>query len=136
MPAHPILDIALANRPFAKAAANAVINAVGRAAEKNTNEMTKAEVPANARDIATELVPVMVNAANKEPAIQSRVGWGGTAAVLGAAAILANALYTRTFDPEVLVPALVTLAGGLYALYGRFKTGLKPLFNRFSKKPA
>jgi hypothetical protein len=82
--------------------------------------------------------PVVRNEMNQEKPYQSRVAVGSTAAAVGvlvpAAVQVLNALgfeitgATTDYAIEV-ISAGITLWGAGYALYGRFKKGLKPLFS-------
>lgn len=74
--------------------------------------------------------PAIKNQMNAESPLQSRVFYGSVASVLGAAAIVWQQVETRQFDAATLGPAIAILVGAAYALYGRLKTGLKPLFSR------
>jgi hypothetical protein len=94
-------------------------------------------------------IPEVVNAVNAEPLVQSRILWGlgiagsgatGLAAIPIAQLVAAIALVVRPlgleFPPEdqaVWVDAgngIVTIAGLLYAGYGRIASGLKPMWSR------
>lgn len=82
--------------------------------------------------------PVLKNELNQESPVQSRVGWGGTIATLGAAgaSFLQFAVLMGYITPDDsvritgAVSALAGAIGGIYALYGRFAPGLKPLFSK------
>lgn len=93
---------------------------------------------ADKREIAAEVVeivqtnPVVKNEVNAEAPVQSRVGWGGMTAFLSSLGIVMVQLTSNPFmqyDWAILMPALAGVWGGFYALYGRFATGLKPLFS-------
>lgn len=93
------------------------------------NDLTEAVKQEVAEQIAAS--PVIRNELNAEAWWQSRVGWGAIIASLGV--LLPPAL--RLFGVDVSESdilrhgdAVLTLAGALYALYGRFWPGLKPLF--------
>lgn len=77
--------------------------------------------------------PVIRNEISAEPWWQSRVALGSIVAALGI--VLPPALGLLGIDlseTEFLryADAVVTLAGALYAFYGRLASGLKPLFSR------
>lgn len=91
----------------------------------------------NPSTIAAETVrrvgkdPVVVNQMNAEPAYKSRVVVGSGAALAAAIGAVLVQVATNEFpnyDWTVLGPALATVFGTGYALYGRLKSGLKPLF--------
>lgn len=97
--------------------------------------------PGVSKAIVTEVAkdPVVINSINAESPIQSRVAWGSTLAALGVivplivqlAHTMGWASFNITTDQVVSIGgAIVTLAGAAYALYGRFATGLKPLFHK------
>lgn len=75
-----------------------------------------------------EANPVVVNEVNAEAPYQSRVGVGATVAALGVIVPMLGNLFG--FDGGYVVEvisAALTLWGAIYALYGRFASGLKPL---------
>lgn len=82
--------------------------------------------------------PVVVNQLNAEEPVQSRVAWGSVIATAGSTiagvTAMGSAMGWLTPDEGAAitggVTGLVGAAGALYALYGRFATGLKPLFSR------
>lgn len=84
--------------------------------------------------------PEVVNELNAEAPYQSRVVVGSSAAALGvivrASVEVLNALGFVNIDGETteyvieVGAAAITLWGAGYALYGRLRTGLKPLFWR------
>ena len=74
----------------------------------------------------------VVNEISAERPWQSRVAWGSVVAALGVVAPVVARLFGYDLSGEQIVEfgsALVTLAGAAYALSGRFKSGLKPLFS-------
>jgi hypothetical protein len=86
-------------------------------------------VDAVANEIAAD--PVLRNELNGEAPYQSRVALGSVIAALGVVIPPAAALIGWTVKGNAIVEFLssvVTLAGAGYALYGRFKSGLRPLF--------
>ena len=117
-----------------------VQTAVAKAVEKVGNdktvpEMKKADVAPVAVAIIEELQndPTFVNQTNSEAPIQSRVAWGSVIAALGVVVPLVANIFGWNIDHARVVEigsAVITLGGAGYALYGRFKSGLKPLFSR------
>lgn len=101
----------------------------------NKARMTPVQAEASAKDIVEALKndPTVTNATNGEPWWQSRVAWGSVFAALGVLLPPALGLFGVTLTADRIVEiggALITLAGAGYALWGRFKSGLKPLFTR------
>lgn len=95
--------------------------------------------PAVADDIAKAVLeqvkadPVMKNEMNEEKPYQSRVALGAVVAALGVVVPVVGKLFGWTITGDQIVEfgsAVITLGGALYALYGRFASGLKPLFSR------
>ena len=75
--------------------------------------------------------PVVKNEMNAEPWWQSRVALGSVVSALGVLAPIALRLFGVDVSAERVVEiagAVMTLAGAGYAIYGRFRSGLKPLF--------
>jgi len=75
--------------------------------------------------------PVVKNEMNAEPWWQSRVAIGSIVAALGVVAPPVLSLFGVNVSADRIVEigtALVTLGGALFALYGRLRSGLKPLF--------
>lgn len=116
--------------------------AVKRAAAKSHVPVQPAEAAAVAVEVARELAkePAMQNAMNAEPAYQSRVMAGSSMAVIPAVGycLYAISLYGfdlgKYFSDPTLALALPTAAGAGYAIYGRLRKGLTPLFSRWSRK--
>lgn len=80
-----------------------------------------------------EANPVVVNEVNAEPPVQSRIVLGSVTAATVSLGVVLTQLTTQPFpqyDWGTLMPALATLAGAAYALYGRLASGLRPLFSR------
>ena len=76
--------------------------------------------------------PVVKNEMNAEPWWQSRVAIGSIVAALGVVAPPVLSLFGVNVSADRIVEigtALVTLGGALFALYGRLRSGLKPLFS-------
>lgn len=107
------------------------------------------DTPLEAKDapVVTQIVtdsvksdPQLANALNAESPLQSRVGWGGTATLLIAIGVIMRMTFpldqtwqhilTGTFEWDIFGSQLAIIGGAAFALYGRFKTGLKPLFWR------
>ena len=80
--------------------------------------------------------PVVKNEMNAEKPIQSRVGVGGASGFIGGLGILVPIIagwFGYDIRPDRVVEigfAVLAVWGPAYALYGRFKSGLKPLFSR------
>lgn len=77
--------------------------------------------------------PVLKNELNAEAPYQSRVAIGSVVAALGVVAPpLLKLVGIDVAGSEIVEygSAIMTLWGAGYALYGRFKSGLKPLFSR------
>lgn len=115
----------------AKAAIPAVIREV---IERTTDKATAERVIG---EMATD--PKAINELSAEKPYQSRVAVGSTMSLAAALAILTPIVagwLGYDIDGgrvlEVLTAAGVVFGAG-YALYGRFKTGLVPLFSRFSR---
>lgn len=78
--------------------------------------------------------PVLANATNQEPLVQSRIVVGGSTGAIASIVYLIfevakNGLNYAAYDQAALVAALVALWGAAYALYGRLTPGLKPMFH-------
>jgi|GEM_PF-7071916 len=74
-----------------------------------------------------------INATNSEPPIQSRIVWGAVIAALGVVVPPLARLIGLDVDGAYIVEfggAVITLGGAGFALYGRFATGLRPMFSR------
>jgi hypothetical protein len=80
--------------------------------------------------------PETKNAVNAEAPYQSRVAVGATMSGLPAvfyclyAAFAYGADGSKYIEDPMLMLAVPAAAGAIYTLYGRFKSGLKPLFNK------
>jgi hypothetical protein len=88
-------------------------------------------IEAVAKEIAAD--PVLKNELNAEPPYQSRVAVGSVVAALGVVVPPLAGLLGWSVDGSAIVEfisSVVTLSGAAYALYGRFRVGLKPLFAR------
>lgn len=93
--------------------------------------------PVIARKIESEIAanPVLANELNAEKPYQSRVVVGSSGALLPAVGYLIWAFSSHGFDlaaydPSSTFMAVMTVAGAGYALFGRLRSGLKPLFSR------
>lgn len=91
----------------------------------------EALVVATARTVLAD--PRLVNALDREPALQSRVVVGSSMGLVAAAGILAAQYGAHGLDPalwqwEVAGPAVGAVWGSGLALYGRLRSGLAPLF--------
>lgn len=99
--------------------------------KRETDDLTAGIV----QQIVTEVTadPVVKNEMNAETPIQSRVAWGSVIAALGVLIPIAANLFGYDVDQARIVEigsAMVTLGGAGYALYGRFASGLRPLFSK------
>jgi len=84
-------------------------------------------------DVAAD--PKAVNELSAEKPYQSRVAVGSVVSALGIIVPMIAKTLGYDVDGAYIVEvgaALVTLWGAGYALYGRFKSGLAPLFSRGS----
>ena len=76
--------------------------------------------------------PVVKNEMNAEAPWQSRVAVGSVVSALGVLVPIGLGLFGVDVSADRVVEisgAVVTLVGAGYALYGRFRSGLKPLFS-------
>jgi hypothetical protein len=108
--------------------AEIALTAASRALDK-ARPPTPQAIEAVAKEIAAD--PVLRNELNAEAPYQSRVAVGSVVAALGVVIPPLAGLLGWSVDGSAIVAflsSLVTLAGAAYALYGRFRTGLKPLF--------
>lgn len=78
--------------------------------------------------------PVITNQLNGESPVQSRVVLGSSLASFGGVAILALQTFLPDYDWATWIATIPVILGGLYALYGRLATGLRPLFETWFKK--
>jgi hypothetical protein len=111
--------------------AEVALKIAGKTLEKKGRALSSEAVGEMARAIAND--PVLKNEVNAEQPYQSRVAVGSVVAALGVVLPPLAALLGWTIDGSSIVAfgsGMVTLAGAGYALYGRFKSGLKPLFAR------
>ena len=95
------------------------------------SQPTPRTIEAVAKEIAAD--PVLKNELNAEAPYQSRVAVGSVVAALGVVIPPLAGLLGWSIDGGTVVQfisSVVTLSGAAYALYGRFRTGLKPLFAR------
>jgi len=78
--------------------------------------------------------PKLQNATNQEHPVQSRVVVGSTLALVGGAflgaAQLVEMFRSGSIDVEMAGGALAAILGAGFALYGRLRSGLAPLFTR------
>jgi hypothetical protein len=110
---------------LARMAVQAVLPAIG---QRVRPELIATVTEKLATQVNTD--PIIQNATNSEPALRSRVVVGSLSVVAGAVGVILVEVTTYDFPNyqwDVLGPALVTLWGGGYALYGRLWAGLKPL---------
>lgn len=115
--------------------AGAVRAAVGQVLARKLGKDVADAITAEAtKEIVDRVVtdPVVKNEMNAESPAQSRVVWGSVIAALGVIVPLAARVFGFDISADQIVEvggALLTLAGAAYALYGRLKSGLKPLFS-------
>lgn len=107
--------------------------------QKLAGKMSRKEADDISAQVVKEIVtqvtadPIVKNQMNAEPWWQSRVALGSIVAAIGVLLPTALRLFGIEADEASVlknVDAIVTLAGALYALYGRLASGLKPLFSR------
>ena len=101
----------------------------GKMPKREADDIAAQTVQAIVEEVAAN--PVVKNQMNMEPAYQSRVAWGSIIAALGVLIPIAANWFGYNIGADRVVEigsAVMTLGGAGYALYGRFKTGLKPLF--------
>lgn len=124
--------------------AGLVIGKVIEAALPAIIDRVRRDPKATAKDILPAVVhvakqaasndPTVVNAMNGEKPHQSRVVMGSLLALIGGGFMGAAQLYAMfeagSFDPEMAGASLAAILGAGWALYGRLKSGLKPLFSR------
>lgn len=110
--------------------------------QKLGKKLTKAETDNISAQVVQEIVdqvtadPVVKNELNAEAPYQSRVGVGGATGFIGGLGVLVPIVagwLGYDIQPDRIVEigfAILAVWGPSYALYGRFKAGLKPLFSR------
>ena len=111
--------------------AEVALKIAGKALEKKGKALGPETVAEMARAIAND--PVLKNGVNAEQPYQSRVAIGSVVAALGVVLPPLAGLLGWSIDGNSVAEfgsGVVTLACAGYALYGRFKGGLKPLFAR------
>jgi len=106
-----------------------------KVASKAMDKKDAAAAPAAVEEMAKAIAadPVLKNELSLEAPYQSRVAIGSVVAALGV--VLPPVLKLMGWDisgNEIVEVgnSLLILSGALYALYGRFVGGLKPLFSR------
>lgn len=109
-----------------------VVGAVGDVLAKNSVPIAKEVIPAISDAVVDAIGkdPAVQNEMNAERPIQSRTGVGGSMAFIASLGIVLQQVGSNKFpnyDFEVLLPALAGVWGGAFTVYGRFKSGLKPL---------
>ena len=109
--------------------AEVAMKVAAKALDRKGADMAPKAVEEMARAIADD--PVLKNEVNAEAPYQSRVAIGSVVAALGVVLPALADLLGWSLDGNKIVEfssGVVTLAGAGFALYGRFKSGLKPLF--------
>lgn len=99
--------------------------------KRETDSVTASVVQEIVEQVAAD--PVAKNELNAEQPYQSRVAWGSVIAALGVLVPLVANVFGYDVDQARIVEigsAMVTLGGAGYALYGRFASGLRPLFSK------
>ena len=82
--------------------------------------------------VAMESDPKVINEVSAEAPWQSRIAVGSTVGALGVLIPLVARAFGADISESTVVEAtqaIIVLAGTGYALYGRFRRGLKPLFS-------
>ena len=77
--------------------------------------------------------PIALNELSAEPKYKSRVVVGSTAAVVVSLGVVLTQLTENPFpyyDWQALGPAIAVVWASGFALYGRLRSGLRPLFTR------
>ena len=102
----------------------------GKVSKKDADDIAARTV----QEIVTQVAanPVVRNQMNAEPWYQSRVALGSIVAAVGVLLPTVLRVFGVETDEGTILKnldAVVTLAGALYALYGRLASGLKPLFS-------
>ncbi len=113
------------------AVAKALADKLGNAALKTIAPTVTAAIVEDVVSTVTK-DPVVKNEMNAEAPWQSRVAVGSVVSAIGVLAPLVLRLFGVDVSAERVVEiagAVATLAGAGYALYGRFRSGLKPLFS-------
>jgi len=103
----------------------------GKVSKKEADDIAAQTVQAIVTQVTAD--PVVKNELNAEPWWQSRVALGSIVAAIGVLLPTILSLFgIKADEGDILrhLDAIVTLAGALYALYGRLASGLKPLFSR------
>lgn len=114
---------------------SAIVAGVSAAAVSPTNDLTSKDVAPVTETVVNKAVqqiannPVMVNATNSEPWYQSRVVLGAVTTLLSSGFAIGALISVRSTDAELYALPIVTGFGAAFTLYGRLKTGLKPLFS-------
>lgn len=102
----------------------------GKVSKKEADDIAAQTV----QEIVTRVTadPVLRNEMSAEPWWQSRVALGSIVAAIGVLLPTVLRVFGVEADEGAILrnlDAIVTLAGALYALYGRLASGLKPLFS-------
>ncbi len=115
----------------------AVTAAVTKVAESPTNSLKQPEVAAAAKTVTAAITPavekeagaIITNQTNQEPWYQSRIILGLIVSFISQGAKYAGHELAADDQAQLitLISDGVTLLAGLYALYGRLKSNLKPI---------
>lgn len=126
----------IANAVLGNIIKQGVAKAVSKvAADKKIPQVKVGDAGPVAVAVISELAKdkVFVNATNSESWYQSGIAWGASTAIAGslavvAPAMLAHGVHLAEYDFNTFLPAVVTLAGAVFAMIRRFVPGMKPLF--------
>lgn len=111
-----------------------ILNAIEKAV---ANRLLKDDVPVNDNKVSEVAVkaaaaaePIVTNAMNAEQPWQSRVIVGSSIAGLAAIKALLDMWQSGQFDVNTGSTAIATILGIAFALYGRLRSGLRPMFTK------
>lgn len=103
----------------------------GKVSKKEADDIAAQTVQQIVTQVAAD--PVLKNEMNAEPLRQSRIMWGAVIAAFGVLLPPLLRLFGLDISAEEIVSyggALVTIGGLVYVVYGRVKSGLRPLFSK------
>jgi len=118
---------------FGGAVAGLVVKTVIPMVVKAAIERTTDKATADKIEAAVAADPVAVNELSAESPYQSRVAVGSVVSALGIVIPMIAKILGYDVDGSYIVEvgaAVVTLWGAGYALYGRFRIGLAPLWSK------
>jgi len=111
--------------------AEIALKVASKAMDKKDASLAPKAVEEMAKAIKAD--PVLKNELSLEAPYQSRVAIGSVVAALGVVVPIVAKMVGWDVDSSYIVQvleAVMTLGGALFALYGRFMPGLRPLFSR------